>query len=84
MGEMDRAEEGSSNGRVKKISKKKKLAMDKEENIERYRAAAVAWGSPNESCVKCHMSHVTSHMFFLDKVVKLIGVGSVINGAYPV
>ena len=38
--------------------------------------------------VTCHMSHVTCHMsfffFFLDKVVKLIGGGSVINGAYPV
>ena len=46
------------------------------------------------SCVMCHMSrvtcymsHVTCHFFlllFLDKVVKLIGGGSVINGAYPV
>ena len=39
---------------------------------------------------KCHMSGVTgqvSHFlfyFFLDKVVKLVGGGSVINGAYPV
>ena len=36
-------------------------------------------------CVTCHMSRVTRHMsqfFFLfsDKVVKLIGGGSVING----
>ena len=30
------------------------------------------------------MSHVTCHMyFFFDKLVKLIGGGSVINGAYP-
>ena len=39
----------------------------------------------------CHMSYVTCHMscvacifFFLDIVVKLIGGGSVINGAYLV
>ena len=48
------------------------------------------------SCVTCHMSrvryhvsHVTCHniffiYFFFYKVVKLIGGGSVINGAYPV
>ena len=45
------------------------------------------------SCVMCHMSHVTCHVscvtFFIlffssDKVVKLIGGGSVINGAYPI
>ena len=44
------------------------------------------------SRVKCHVSHVTCHMlhvtchifFFFYKVVKLIGGGSVINGAYPV
>ena len=45
------------------------------------------------SCVMCHVSHVTcpchmshffSSSFFSDKVVKLIGGGSVINGAYPV
>ena len=37
------------------------------------------------SRVTCHMSHVTCHFFFfLDKVVELIGGGSVINGAYPV
>ena len=33
------------------------------------------------SCVTCHMSHVTC--FFLDKVVKLVRGGSVINGATP-
>ena len=36
------------------------------------------------SCVTCHMSHVMCHMFVLDKVVKLVSGGSVINGAYPV
>ena len=46
------------------------------------------------SHVTCHVSHVTSYMscvmcpmspfFFVDKVVKLIGGRSVINGAYPV
>ena len=47
------------------------------------------------SHVTCHMSHVMCHMsqfflfffyniFFLDKMVKLICGGSVINGAYPV
>ena len=46
------------------------------------------------SRVTCHMSHVTCHLiflkfnfiliFFLDKVVKLIVGGSIINGAYPV
>ena len=41
------------------------------------------------SRVMRHMSRVTCHFFFfffffLDKVVKLIGGGSVINGAYPV
>ena len=48
------------------------------------------------SCVMCHVSRVTCHVshitcqdflflfFFSDKVVKLIGGGSVINGAYPV
>ena len=52
---------------------------------------------PNVSHVTCHMSRVTCHVsrvtchlshynffFFLDKVVKLIGGGCVINGAYPV
>ena len=48
------------------------------------------------SCVTCHVSHITR--FFLiytyiyifclfkksDKVVELVGGGSVINGAYPV
>ena len=40
------------------------------------------------SCFMCHVSHVTCHMscvmchFFPVKVVKLIGGGSVINGAY--
>ena len=38
--------------------------------------------------VTCHVSHVTCHNFFiyfvLVKVLKLIGGGSVINGAYPV
>ena len=51
----------------------------------------------NMSRVMCHMSHVTCHvsrvtchishfifLFFLDKVVKFIVGGSVINGAYPV
>ena len=38
------------------------------------------------SHVTCHMSHVTIFFvcFFLHKVVKLIGGGSVINGAYPI
>ena len=43
------------------------------------------------SHVMCHVSHVTFFFFlsffillFLDKVVKLVGGGSVINGAYPV
>jgi hypothetical protein len=48
------------------------------------------------SHVTCHVSHVTCHVTrdtchmslifssFLDKVVKLTGGGSVINGAYPV
>ena len=42
------------------------------------------------SNVKCHMSCVLCHIFFflfflfLDKVVEQVGVGSVINGAYPV
>ena len=38
------------------------------------------------SRVPCHVSHVTCHFFFLFfyKVLKLIGGGSVINGAYPV
>ena len=41
------------------------------------------------SCVTCHVLRVTCHVsifliFFLDKVVNLIGGGSVINGAYPV
>ena len=41
------------------------------------------------SHVTCHMSHVTCHMshvtcnFLLDIVLKLVGGGSVINGAYP-
>ena len=41
------------------------------------------------SHVTCHVSHVTCHMslfyflFFSDKVVELIGGGSVINGATP-
>ena len=40
--------------------------------------------------VTCHVSHVTCHVshvtcnFFFDKPVKLIGGGSVINGANPV
>ena len=33
------------------------------------------------SCVICHMSHI---FFFFYKVLKLIGGGSLINGAYPV
>ena len=44
------------------------------------------------SCVTCHVSHVMCHMshvtckifFYSDKVVRLIGGGSVINEAYPV
>ena len=34
-------------------------------------------------CVICHISHVPSYFFFY-KVVKLMGVWYVINGAYPV
>ena len=36
------------------------------------------------SCVTCHMSRFTCHMshfFLLDEVLKLVGGGSVINGA---
>ena len=39
------------------------------------------------SGVKCHVSGVKCHFFFLfssDKVLELVGGGSVINGAYPV
>ena len=47
------------------------------------------------SCVTCHVSHVTCHVSHVtchmshvkkkfDKVVELVGGGSVINGAYPV
>ena len=37
------------------------------------------------SLVPCHLSHETCHMSFLfDKVMELVGGGSVINGAYPV
>ena len=37
------------------------------------------------SRVACHVSHVTCNFFFIiDKVVELVGLGSVINGAYPV
>ena len=46
------------------------------------------------SDVACHVSHVMCHMSpcnmsffsssFFDKLVKIIGGGSVINGAYPV
>ena len=33
----------------------------------------------------CHMSHITFFLsFFADKVVELVGGGSVINGAYLV
>ena len=37
------------------------------------------------SHVTCHMSQVRCHVspFFMDKVVELVGRGSVINGAYP-
>ena len=35
------------------------------------------------SWITCNMSHVTFFLFFL-QMVKLIGGGSVINGAYPV
>ena len=42
----------------------------------------------HKSRVTCHVSHVTCHIFsssfFSDKVVKPIGGGSVINGAYPI
>ena len=48
----------------------------------------------NMSHVTCHVSHVTCHMSHvmcqmshkkkLDNVVKLIGRGSVVNGAYPI
>ena len=34
------------------------------------------------SCVTCHLSHVR-HSYFPDKVVKLVGGGSVINWATP-
>ena len=36
---------------------------------------------------RCHVSGVRCHVFFFffsDKVLKLVGGGSVINGAYPV
>ena len=33
------------------------------------------------SCVTCHVSHVFSIIIFLDKVLELVGGGSVINGA---
>ena len=33
------------------------------------------------SRVPCHMSHVTFIIFFADNVVKVVGGGSVINGA---
>ena len=42
------------------------------------------------SCVMCHMSGVRCYIsgvfgvFFSDKVVELVGGGSVNNGAYPV
>ena len=41
------------------------------------------------SGVRCHVSGVTCNFFFylfffFDKAVKLVGGGSVINGAYPV
>ena len=32
-------------------------------------------------CDMCHMTHVTCHMS--DKLMELVGGGSVINGAYP-
>ena len=37
------------------------------------------------SCVKCHMSRVTCHIFFWggEKVLKLVGGASVNNGATP-
>ena len=40
----------------------------------------------NRSQVTCHMSHFTCHVsqfFFVDKVVKLVGGGSLIHGATP-
>ena len=44
--------------------------------------------SPNMSHVMCHMSPVTCHksffLSFIYKGVKLVGGGSVINGAYPI
>ena len=36
----------------------------------------------NGLCVMCHVSHVTIY-FFWDKVVKLVGGGSVINRTTP-
>ena len=41
-------------------------------------------GTCHMSHVTCHVSHVTFSYFFFYKVVKLVGGGSVINGAYPV
>ena len=45
----------------------------------------------NMLCVMCHMSRVTCHMSCVtckkkygDKVVELVGGGSVITGVYPV
>ena len=46
-------------------------------------ALLASWKVFPSLCV--FLSHVTCHIFFSsDKVVKLIGGGSVINGAYPV
>ena len=39
---------------------------------------------PNMSRVMCHMLQFVSSSFSSDNLVKLIGGGSVINGAYPV
>ena len=49
--------------------------------------------TPCVPCVMCHGSCVTCHKhylfllkniyIYLDKLVELVGVGSVINGAYP-
>ena len=36
------------------------------------------------SRVKCHLSCVMFFVFFFEKMVKLVGGGSVIKGVYPV
>ena len=46
------------------------------------------WENVHPTCVMCQVSHVTCHMWHvmchLEKVVELVGGGSVINRAYPV